>query len=72
MKNNIFKLALTATMCIGMATFCACEKADEMPPRIDKNATANRVYKLPDPTSQTNEERDMVDSVKNEYENAIK
>ena len=55
-----------------MATFCACEKADEMPPRIDKNATANRVYKLPDPTSLTNEERDMVDSVKNEYENAVK
>lgn len=72
MKNNIFKLALTATMCIGMATFCACEKTDEMPPRVDKNATANRVYKLPDPTSLTNEERDMVDSVKNEYENAVK
>lgn len=56
-------------MTIALAALCSCRKADELPPLNEGYATT---IVLPDGVNLTNEERDYLEDLEEEYEEATK
>lgn len=54
---------------ITLLTICSCRKADELPPLTDGYA---KDVIVPDPENLTQEERDFIEELENEYENSTK
>lgn len=54
---------------ISVLSLCACHQASELPPVTDGYATE---FVLPDPVNLTSEDREYLEALEKEYEEAIK
>ena len=56
-------------LAMALVALSSCRKADELPPLTDGYATD---FILPDPENLTQEDRDFLEDLEEEYENATK
>ena len=61
-QNKSFIFAAAISLCL-----CSCGQPNELPPLNDGYATE---FVLPDPVALTQEERDYIDAMEKEYEEA--
>lgn len=59
----------TLLIIFAILVICSCRKASELPPLTDGYATE---FIMPDPENLTQEERDYLEALEEEYENSTK
>lgn len=59
----------TILISITVLAICSCRKADELPPLSEGYA---KEFIMPDPENLTQEERDFLEDLEEEYENSTK
>ncbi len=71
MKTNLFYrwIHISIIVCTFGIVLSSCEKIEEIPPR--QEGSADRAYKMPDPTPLTIDELTIVEQIREEYKNNV-
>lgn len=66
MKRGILGLVALG---VGCASFCSCEKIEEVPPLNE--STNNKVYRIPDPENMSASDIAAFNTIRDEYNAAV-